>query len=328
MYSRIAAWIEKRGAPLLTPIEERADDASARPEAASVALRWLVIAGLADWLITRTLTRAAIFMPKSPVLIGLYRAVSLLGNLASTFASLLAVGMLVWLAWRAWKRTSFAVALLAFILTAWNFASLFTGSGVWGRLVFQILYLNLVIVLCWHIWQKQRSGSSLIAGWLPGVVLLAGGISHLLPAINQAAGWSVPTLVGRRVFDLGELLLVATPIMLWWAFGRAAAWRNWLLAGIPALAFASFHLANPAMAGILAIWSTGLTLYLPWPVYALSLWLAGVTVITTSRRGELAGLAMLLLAAGGYAPQLSSQIFFGLIAMWLLGRPEDISPEA
>jgi hypothetical protein len=127
----------------------------------------------------------------------------------------------------------------------------------------------------------------------------------------------------RVVYNLGEFLLIVSVVLLWWVYGRSATRSDWLLAGLPVMAFTAFHLANPAMAGILAIWSTGLTLYLPWPIYALGLWLAGVTVITALRRGNPAGLAILLLAAGGYAPQLSSQIFFGLIALWLLCHPED-----
>ena len=72
------------------------------------------------------------------------------------------------------------------------------------------------------------------------------------------------------------------------------------------------------MAGIMAIWSTGLTMYLPWPLYALSLWLFGATLLALWRQGSPSAWALLLLAAGGYAPQLSSQVFYSLIGLWLL----------
>ncbi len=81
------------------------------------------------------------------------------------------------------------------------------------------------------------------------------------------------------------------------------------------------------MTGILAICSSGLTLYLPWPLYALALLLACVMVIGCLRRGEPAGWALLLLAAGGYAPQLSYQAFLGLVGLWLLAndcRPAEV----
>jgi hypothetical protein len=90
-----------------------------------------------------------------------------------------------------------------------------------------------------------------------------------------------------------------------------------LLAALPAIGYSALTLANPSMAGILAIWSTGLTLYLPWPLYALSLWLFGMTFLALRRQNHPAAWALLLLAAGGYAPQLSSQAFFGLIGLSL-----------
>ncbi|MEK7784505.1 MAG: hypothetical protein AAB658_03625, partial [Chloroflexota bacterium] len=117
------------------------------------------------------------------------------------------------------------------------------------------------------------------------------------------------------------LFVVLTPIVLWWAVGRdGISPYKWAI--IPTLAFVTAYLVNPAMTAIIAIWSTGLTLYLPWPLYAVSLWLGSVVVIASLRRGGLTGPALLLLAAGGYAPQLSTQVFLGLIALWLLVSSE------
>jgi hypothetical protein len=82
------------------------------------------------------------------------------------------------------------------------------------------------------------------------------------------------------------------------------------------------------MSGILSIWSIGLTLGLPWPLYAISLWLAGAVVIASLRRNDPTGWAMLLLMAGGYAPQLSTHVFLGLIGLWLLVSPAAQSPVA
>ncbi|HEY4722682.1 MAG TPA: hypothetical protein VII92_12590, partial [Anaerolineae bacterium] len=101
----------------------------------------------------------------------------------------------------------------------------------------------------------------------------------------------------------------------------------YVFALIPALAVSILHYLDPATTGIMAIWSVGLTLYLPWPIYGLSVWLASVTVITSAERGTIAGWAVLLLAAGGYAPQLSTQAFLGLIALWLISQ-QAVEPES
>jgi hypothetical protein len=137
-----------------------------------------------------------------------------------------------------------------------------------------------------------------------------------------------PPAISEPAFYAGELFIPLSILALWWAYGRPSPMRGWLLGAIPALVFTAARLASPSMTGIIAIWSTGMTLYLPWPFYAFSLWLAGVTVIATLRRDEPAGLAVLLLMCGGYAPQLSTQAFLGLIALWLLSpSPLSVSPK-
>ena len=64
-----------------------------------VFLSWLVVAALVDWLITRTLARSAIFVPKSPPVILVYQGFGLLGQLAATLSGLLVLVFLGWIAW-------------------------------------------------------------------------------------------------------------------------------------------------------------------------------------------------------------------------------------
>jgi hypothetical protein len=81
------------------------------------------------------------------------------------------------------------------------------------------------------------------------------------------------------------------------------------------------YLATPTMTGILTVWSTGITLYLPWPLYGFSLWLAGVAILRVRKTEEQVGWAILLLATGGFTPQLSAQANLALLALWLLSEP-------
>jgi hypothetical protein len=74
------------------------------------------------------------------------------------------------------------------------------------------------------------------------------------------------------------------------------------------------------MTATIVIWSNGLTLFLPWWFYAAALWFMGVAVLRRVQVGDFGtAAALLLLAAAGYAPQLSSQLFMGLIALRILG---------
>lgn len=178
-----------------------------------------------------------------------------------------------------------------------------------------------------QVWRGAGDIKNKIAWLIPALALLAGGLYQILPAFYMALRWPGPPPFTEALFNFGELLAVLTPFALWWAVlhtSRGVLPYTW--AALPALAFVAAYLLNPAMTAIIAIWSTGLTLFLPWPLYAVSLWLASIVVIVSVRRGSTVGWAVLLLAAGGYVPSTSTHIFLGLISLWLLASPQ-LHPE-
>jgi hypothetical protein len=285
-------------------------------------IRWLTIVALFDWFVTRTVTRAAIFVPKPPPVIVLYEALNMAGQLALTLAGLLVLGVLGWVAWRAWQGQGIAGRLLALALAGQVGLSLFflvIPPAGWLASASHLLYFA-VIALLLALALRTRPRSLPWALVLPAFALAAGRLHQAIPTLYATLQWPGPPPLTGLLFNLGELLVVASVFALWWSYGRGATWQVWLAAALPALAFVGSHLSNAAMTGILAVWSVGLTLYLPWPVYTFSLWLAGVTVIVALRRGDPVGWAILLLLSGGYAPQLSLQAFLGLIALWLLAE--------
>jgi hypothetical protein len=289
-----------------------------------VFLSWLIVAALVDWLVTRTLARSAIFMPKSPPVILVYQGLGLLGQLAATVTGLLVLGFLGWIAWRGLRMgnefvlpsaiTSLLVLSLVFLV--------FPPSG-WLAMSYHLILVAVIAIVGWQAFSQAVSISKKTASLLVALTLLVSGLYQLIPALYEAVQLPGPPFFTLVLFNAGELLVLLSTIALWWAYGRPAAWGVWLVASLPALAFIAMRLANPAMTGIIAIWSTGLTLYLPWPAYALSLWLAAVTVLASLKRGDPAGWAILLLAAGGYAPQLSTHAFLGIVALWLLVPREE-----
>lgn len=290
--------------------------------------RWLGIAALLDWLVTRTLARGAIFMPKSAVVIAIYEVLTWVGQVASTAASLLALAALLWIAWQEFKvRKSWCTGLAILTMFALSLWGLFQPSTGWLAVLFQLLFISCLLTFALMGWNSGARKWEKISLLLVAATLLASHIFQLVPALEQAQSWEGPARLTQSFFNLGELLVLLSITALWWAFGRAASWKTWLAGAILTALFIVPRLLNPAMTGILAIWSAGLSLYLPWPLYALALLLACVTVITCLRRGDTAGWALLLLAAGGYAPQLSYQAFLGLVGLWLLaneGRPAEV----
>lgn len=293
----------------------------AEGDAWPLSMRWLAWAALADWLITRTLTRSAIFMPKVPAVIALYQALTFVGQVATTLSGLLAFITLAWIIAREWHRRNMLGAVLAGCASL-GLLFIFVAPSGWLAVAYHGLMLLVALLILWRAAQASSAGRLLHIGLLfPAATFISGEIYQLAPAIYQALRWPGPAPFSGFLFNLGELFAVISPIALWLAYGRNTSRRVWAVAAIPALVFAVMRFANPAMTGIIAIWSVGLTLYLPWPLYAVSLWLVAVTALATLRHNQQIGWAILLLVAGGYAPQLTTHAFLGLIALWLLAVP-------
>ncbi len=275
--------------------------------------QYLALAAVADWLITRTLTRAGVFVPKSPALVSAYQGVTSAGQFASTLAGVLALTMMAWLAWVEWQRRGVVLSLTYALLAGGSLILLLTVAPRWLTGGLQLLSLTALIILAWRGVQRERAFIL-----FPAAAHAMGSLFVLLPAITAALAWTGPQLTGAVLFNLGELSVVLSGFALWWAFGRRVPKRLWILASVPALTFTGMFQAAPAMTGIFSIWSTGLTLYLPWPLYALSMWAASVALLAAWEDRQPAVWAILLLFAGGYVPQLSMHGFFGLVALWMM----------
>lgn len=277
----------------------------------------LVLAAVGDWLITRTLTRAFIFMPKPAGLVAVYQGLSRLGQGLTALTA--------WLAWAAlfgmvvilWQRRARRTAVLVGAFALWHLLFLLRPPGHW-LLVGQALGLVLVLALAMRL-ARLPDGKARLAARIPAFALAAAALYQIGPTLAAFRGQPDPPAWSMLGFRGGEILVLLGAGALWWAYGRNARLRHRVLAAVPALGFTGAFLAAPTMTAVLAVWSTGLTLFLPWPIYALALWLAGVTVLANRRRRPWLSAAVLLLAAAGYAPQMSTQWFLALTALFLLG---------
>ncbi len=288
----------------------------------NLLLRWLVVASLADWLISRSLARMAIFMPKTSPILAAYQGLTWLGQFASMTCALLGLITLVYLAWRLWKNSRGFACLALICLLGLNLLFLISAPDPMGILISGLLSLAIVAWLGWKIWTNTARLDHRIMVMLPALAIGIGNAIHVWQALFAALKLPGPAPLLTQIFNLGELLAVLSPLGLWWAYGqrkpdRRAIWI-YLIASLPAALFLLVHTLNPAMTGILAVWSTGLTLYLPAWLYALSLWLGVAAVVVSRQNDNPAGWALILLASAGYAPQLSSQITLSLIALSLL----------
>lgn len=286
-------------------------------------LRLLAMAALMDWLLTRTLTRLAIFIPKTPAMISGYEILSFVGQVGSSLAGLLVLVGVGWIIEQAWRQgRSIGLSAVLGARLALSLFFLVVAPSAWLSAVAHLLTLAAIFLLMGTVLAGgRRSGEFAllpVALALPTLALILGELFHLIPVFYRLLGWPGPPSFSLTLFNLGELFAVLAPLPLWWMWGRNASRRAWIGGLLPALFFAVLYIAAPAMTATIVIWSTGLTLYLPWPLYVLSLWLAGTTILACAQRRQRAAWGILLLAAGGYAPQFSVQIFFSLIALWVL----------
>lgn len=273
---------------------------------------WLSIAALADWLITRTLTRAGVFIPKSPVWSTAYQGAAVFGQGASTLAGVLALAVLGWAAWQEWQtRRNHIFPLILGGLGGLSLLFLFIPAVGWLAVANHLLLLVALAIIFWRSRQQL---------WLhlPILALMISSLYQLIPAVYETLHLPGPPAFALTVFNFGEILVVLSGLGFGWVAGRGATRRDWLLAALPALVFTGMFLSAPAMAGIFSIWSVGLTLFLPWPLYTLSVWATSLALLKAFREKQALGWVILLLVAGGYASQLSAQAFYGLIAVWML----------
>ncbi|MBX3001465.1 MAG: hypothetical protein KF893_23290 [Caldilineaceae bacterium] len=286
-------------------------------------LRLLAIAALMDWLLTRTLTRLAIFIPKTPAMITGYEVLAFVGQVGSSLAGLLVLAGVGWIIGQEVRRQR-PPGLPAILAARLGLSLLFLviAPAAWLSAVAHLLTLAAIFWLVGAFLARDgRSGGFAplhVALLLPALVLSLGEVFHLIPVLYRLLGWSGPPSFTLPIFNLGELLFIVAPILFWWNWGRGASRRAWIGGLIPAALFAALYVASPAMTATIVIWSTGMTLYLPWPLYVLSFWLAGTTILACVQRQDRVGWGLVLFAAGGYAPQFSVQIFFSLMALWVM----------
>lgn len=276
---------------------------------------WLTGTALVDWLVGRTLTRAAIFMPKAPPMIVLYQAFAWIGQLAFTLTGILALvtlGALIW-RMRRWMYGALSLVLGGLLLASLVFVVI--PPVGWMSVGYHVLTLAAIALMGMH----ARKSSNLRLFVVPALAVGCGELYALSAALNNTLQFEGSGELTLALYNLGEALVAASGFALWWAYARGRADRRiWLLALVPALAFSIGYLANPSLTGVTAMWSTHLSLWLPWLLYALSIWCATSVVLVSWRGDRQIALAMALFAAGGYAPQLSTHAFLGLIALWLL----------
>ncbi len=274
----------------------------------------LLAAALLETVLLRLVTRVGVHLPKDEAVAGAFQVASFLGSLAFNFASLLAIGLAVLLLGSLALRIEsgvgrLALAALSLAMLAGLGLSLATGApeadALFGLAITLLVgVLGLVLV---------RREATPLPGRVALVLMVAAyfcyqyyTLAHLSYRLLDYSTLPPLTMAALR---LGEGLVVAAGGAVFWAWG-VGRWRRLGPIGLGlvvllVLVVALSSLSPASTMSILALWTTGLSLFLPFPVYLLSLGLFLVTLVACWRSGDAfwttAGLLLLLLA--GYMPE-------------------------
>ena len=274
----------------------------------------LVTAAVAETLFLRLATRVGVHVPKGEAARATIHVASLLGTLALNLASVLAIGLVVLvLALVVLRMENGLARLVLATLSAgmlWGLGSALTTDSLMGTAVFGITMTALAACIGFGV--ARRSGLSLQARLAIGLMVASYAcyqyysLAHLF---YRALDYSTVPPLAILVLRFGEGLVVVAAAMTFWAWG-ARSWRQAGAAGtsftaLAVLVIGAGSLAPASTTSFLALWTTGLTLFLPLPLYLLAFGLYLLTAVACLRNGEdfWTGAGLLLLLLAGYMPE-------------------------
>lgn len=309
-----------------------------------LAVGLLIIGGL-EWFLGRVVSRTAAAPPLSGIGRTIVEALGRTGFFLFATAFLLATVLLLVSVWRLYEMARaehhlddmvlatflalFAILDMAqSILTA---TSAVTSEGmltfifnVFSFLAVWWLTLRFVVVGRDTLMPKIAVSLAAVAYSCWYYSILLGGIS--------LGGLSVGS---TDILRFGELAAVLTPIAFFAAVALPDEWRvgkRWIAPVLLSLALAAGNIADIATdsgyTGVFSIWSVGFTLWLPWPIYAVSIGLFLYALLTcfahkvkSSGYGDAnVAMGMLLILYAGYNLQLTYQHLLVILAFTLLTR--------
>lgn len=306
-----------------------------------VAVALAVVGGL-EWLLGRTLSRLA----AAPNLEGFARvAIEFVGRIGLYLISsvaLLSLAMLLLLALRSGAvairkrdKSVLAASLFLAIYGLLALAHTFYETLPWLNVAFALLTLAAIWSVALLCTAKRARGGFMLASVVLTALAYAGWLYYIVQQDLVSSGNELLVLGSPLLFlNLGEIAAVLAPFAFFTGIalphGQWKRWKRWILPVVALLVFSGGNIADVALnqgfMGVFTIWSVGLNLFLPWPLYAISgaLYLYSILTCfsTDAPRASVAnpntGLGLLLLAYAGYTLQLPFQFVLAVLSVCLL----------
>lgn len=305
-------------------------------------LKALLVAGLIELLANRVFSRLAMHIPRDFLnkdLLGfLFGSLSSLGVIAYSVSYALACGIFLYLIYQKLKRPGTVAAvfcfLLLFILTLDLLTQLMGPSTA-----FSIFYDLASLAAIWMIacFGLTKSGSNSYK--LPLLCLAFSYTCYYYFKVSQtAAGLLGITMAPPwviEVFSIGELVAIINSLLLFFIYSCALPLREmsrpggltsltgsvvqkkslWILPSVLALSFLLARFFDPYMLSLVSTWSLGWNLYLPFPLYAIAIWLFSYTVLENIRKRPHVSYGLGLIFIAGYAISLNYQVLEAILGV-------------
>lgn len=309
-----------------------------------LAVGLMIFAGL-EWFLGRVVSRTAAAPPLSGIGRTIVEGLGRTGFFLFATAFLLATVLLLLSAWRLYELArnehhiddvALAAYLTLFAIVDVVQSLLTASAAVTSEGIVTVVFNILSLIAVW--WLTVRF---LFVGREPLMAKLAVSLA----AVAYSC-WYYSILFGgislgnisigsTDILRFGELAAVLTPVVFFGAVAVPHDWRvgkRWIAPVLLSLALAAGNIADIATGsgytGVFSIWSVGFTLWLPWPIYAVSIGLFLYAVLTCFARRVISArygdgnvaLGMLLILYAGYNLQLTYQHLLVVLAFALLTR--------
>lgn len=291
----------------------------------------LAAAGLAELLLLRVLSRVGVHIPKEGPFLYAYGFLTEVGSFAFNLASVLAVMAAALAAWLLLQRRGNALAAWALLGLAWgNVALALLGKAVAAEAAFATgVTFALVAVALPYCLRRGEAVERRLTVALVAAAYLFSQYYALAHALYGLLGLRTTPPETTLALAIGEALLVAAGFAIFWAWGRGGASSRFVSIMVAALVVGLLgaYLANGSTTAILALWTEGITLRLPFPLYLASFGLYAATVASCLRREGMAatGYALLLLFVAGYVLGTTYQGLLAVLALAILTERRGLS---
>ena len=290
------------------------------------SLLWVLVASVAtEVLLLRTFFRVGIFIPKQDVFRVVNDVLVMVGTFAFNLSTVLTLSSLGWLSVTALRsgRGATGLAIGSFVAL-----SLLAAAGAATGPLVPPMFAAATVLVTWpnvrrsRVWGVRglgdRGNAERLGIGLTATVFLLSAYSGVASSMRASALGSPPGVVAAQLF--GELLIVAVSIPFLVARRREGPIPTHaaILGALPALVVASVWQANGAIAGILALWATGLRLYLPVWAYVVAVWALATTVMARRGDGSSRAAGLVLLACAGFLLESTYSMSVALLALILL----------